>query len=135
MKKAGGMHAVKNGVCDQLKEKNQLASFFLRSGLGIVFLYAAIASFLTPTSWAGFFPAWMAALLPVNILLILFSLFEILLALWLFSAYKAPYAGIVAAVILFLITVFNVQELDIVFRDVALLFAALALVLLHKEEL
>ena len=75
----------------------KLASFFLRIGLAVVFLYAALSSFLDPSAWIGFFPLWVQQNLPVTILLFAFSIYEILLALWLLSAWKAKEAAIVAA--------------------------------------
>ena len=113
----------------------KLASFFLRIGLAVVFLYAALSSFLDPSAWIGFFPLWVQQNLPVTILLFAFSIYEILLALWILSAWKAKEAAIVAAATLFLITAVNIQGLDIVFRDVAILFAAVGLAILQREKL
>lgn len=113
--------------------KETLAAFFLRVGLATVFLYAAIASFLTPTSWIGFFPGFIpdGVLL---VLLILFSLFEIVLALWLLSNRRPHTAAIVSSVTMILIIIFNLSLLDIVFRDIAILLASLALFVLSKKE-
>src|SRR3989338_7432845 len=112
----------------------ELAAFFLRLGLGTAFLYAAISSFLDPAAWVGFFPVVVQQNLPVNLLLALFGLCQVVLAGWLFSSWKAQWAASLAALTLFLIIIFNVRGLDLVFRDVALLFAALALVSLSDGE-
>lgn len=111
-----------------------MVSFLLRIGLAIVFLYAAIASFLDPLAWIGFFPSFLRDLFDANKLLMFFSVFEIALALWLLSGARAFLSGIVAAATLSGIILGNLEILDIVFRDVAILFAALALVVLHKED-
>lgn len=110
-----------------------LISFILRVGLAIVFLYAAISSFLVPESWVGFFPAWMRDMMPANYLLMLFSLYELALALWLLSGKKAFSAAIFSAMTLAAIITTNLTLLDIVFRDVAILFMAIALVMLSKK--
>ena len=112
----------------------RLVSFFLRAGLAIVFLYAAVASFLDPTSWIGFFPEWLRALFPATILRYLFSTYEIVLALWLLKGKQTFYAASLAALTLFSIIIFNTGALDIVFRDVAIFFSALGLVALSYER-
>lgn len=111
-----------------------LASFFLRVGLAVVFLYAAVASFLEPTSWIGFLPQWLRNIADPNALLWLFSAYEVILALWLLSGKKTYYAAILSGLTLLAIIVFNMGALDIVFRDVAILFMAVALAVLSKEN-
>ncbi len=113
----------------------KLASFFLRIGLAIAFLYAALSSFLDPSAWIGFFPLWMQQNLPVTVLLFAFSLYEIILSLWLLSSWRVKEAAITAAVTLFLITAVNIQGLDIIFRDVAIMFAAVGLAILQGKEM
>lgn len=112
----------------------QLASFFLRTGLALVFLYAAVAAFLTPDNWIGYFPGWLRNTFPDQWLLYSHSFLEITLALWLFSNKRVFYAAAVSAGAMFLIVIFNIGLLDIVFRDVAIFFMALALAALHKED-
>ena len=107
-------------------------SFLLRSGLSLAFLYAASAAFLDPQSWIGFLPRPMRAILPADMLLVAFSIYEIGLSLWLLSNHKTFAAALVAAATLLAITLANIYSLDIVFRDVALLFMALALAALVK---
>ena len=108
-------------------------SFFLRTGLAVVFLYAAIASLLTPENWVGYFPVWLSAVIPVQLLLIAFSLYELLLGLWLLSGKKPFPAAVMTSLTLFAITATNLALLDIVFRDVAILFSALALAVFSKQ--
>jgi hypothetical protein len=114
--------------------QTRLVSFLLRTGLAIAFLYAAIASFLEPISWIGFFPAFLRELLPAEILLMVFSVYELGLALWLLSGKASYYAGLLSAATLAGIIVFNLGALDIIFRDIAILASALALVALEKPE-
>ena len=109
---------------------SKLISFFLRIGIAIPFLYAAIASFINPTSWVGFFPQWLRSIFPENMLLMGFSVYEISLSLWLLSAKKLKYSAALAALTFFAITITNLGDLDIVFRDIGLLFAAVSLVVL-----
>jgi hypothetical protein len=112
------------------------ASLFIRVGLTFAFLYAAIASFIDPQSWIGFFPLFMKNLVSAQVLLVGFSIFEIILALWLLSGWNIKYSALIAAASLFGIVVFNFGAIDIVFRDVALGFAALSLIFIddHGSE-
>ena len=117
-----------------MKDKSKITAFFLRLAVSIPFLYAAIAAFLDPTSWVGFLPSWIGFILPATVALNLFSVYEIALSLWLLSGKKTFYSAILSAVTLFAITFFNVGALDIVFRDVGLVLAAVALIFLEYKR-
>lgn len=106
----------------------KLISFYLRLGLASVFLYAAVSSLLAPRLWIGFVPDILAKVGAAETFLPLFSLFEFALALWLLSGRYARCAATAAAATLGLIIAFNLLALDIVFRDVAILFMTLALI-------
>lgn len=118
----------------EVKDYSPLISFLLRLGLAVPFLYAAIAATLDPNSWLGFFPGWLQSIIPGGLLLGLFSLYELALALWLLSGKKTYYAGGLASLTLLAITISNLGALDIVFRDIGLLLAAIALTILHKKS-
>ena len=111
-----------------------LALFFLRMGIAYVFLYAAIAAFLNPLAWVGFFPVWLTTIFPGMVLLTLWSVYEIILALWLLSGWKPFFSGFTASVTLLLIIIPNLGALDIIFRDIAILCTALALMLLSYKN-
>ncbi|MEK6950369.1 MAG: hypothetical protein AABX13_01445 [Nanoarchaeota archaeon] len=111
-----------------------LISFFLRLGIAIPFLYAAIAATLDPNSWLGFFPGWLQSLFPSELLLGLFSLYQLGLSLWLLSGKKSYYAGFLACLTLLAIIITNLGALDIVFRDLGLLLAAIALTILSRAK-
>ncbi len=106
---------------------------FLRLGLAFTFLYAAIASFIDPNSWVGFLPSWIKNIIDGNILLTIFSVYEIILGLWLIYGKWLYYGSILAVLTLFGIVVTNIGAFDLVFRDVGLLLAAIALMLLSKK--
>ena len=115
-------------------DRNVLVSFFLRAGLAVVFLYAGIASLISPENWVGFIPQFIQNNFPASILLILFSVYEISIGLWLLSNKKIFYASILSSKIMFLIIIFNFSVFDVVFRDIAILFMAISLVILSKGE-
>ena len=109
-------------------------SFLLRVGLASTFLYAAIASFFDPYSWIGYFPAFMKGIVPDSVLLNGFSIYEILLSLWLLSGKEQFYAAILSALTIAGIIIFNLGLLDVIFRDFAILFSAAALAVLSYQK-
>ena len=111
-----------------------MASIFLRIGLAIVFLYAAIASFIEPAVWIGYLPAFVASTSFAGLLLKIFSVVEILLSLWLLSGKKTFFAAAFSALMLAGIISSNLGSLDIIFRDFAIFFAALALAALSYAQ-
>ena len=116
-------------------KNERLLSFLLRAGLAVVFLFAAVDATLNPTSWIGCVPQWVRAIIPGEFFLGAFSLFEAVLALWLFSGKKMFWASVVSSAILFLIVALNIGALDIVFRDIAILFMSLTLsVIAHDTK-
>lgn len=106
----------------------------LRWGLAFTFFYAAIASLVNPQNWVGYFPAFLFDIFPERLLLVGFSLYEIVLATMLFIGKKLAWASLLAAISLAGITVFNLGVLDVVFRDVGLALAAFALHELVRGE-
>jgi hypothetical protein len=108
-----------------------LVSIFLRVGLAVVFLYTAAASFIEPDAWIGYMPAFLRRVIPANLFLTGFSIIQILLSFWLLSGKKLFYSSLLSAAMLIGIIVSNLGALDIVFRDFAILFSALALAALE----
>ena len=115
-------------------EKQKLASLSLRIGLAAVFLYIAYASFQKPESWIAFFPSFLQSLPYAKTLLHVFSSYEIILGIWLLTGKKVVYAAILASLTLAGIVLSTLQYLDIAFRDLAIMFAALALVAMHWDD-
>lgn len=109
------------------------ASLLLRIGIAFTLLYAALGSFLEPINWIGFFPGFVLNLgVPQEVVLGGFSLYELGLALWLLWGRYLFQASLLAAATFAGITLFNLEAMDIVFRDLGLFFAALALNRLSK---
>lgn len=109
--------------------KKETPFILLRVGLAFAFLYAAISAFITPSSWLGFLPSFLRT----TTILALFSIVEIIVALWLLSGKKVFYASILSVLMLLGIILFNLGALEIIFRDVTILLAALALVYHSKK--
>ena len=115
-------------------DKQYLSNLLLRTGLAFVFIYAGIAAYISPNNWVGFIPN-IGNFITKAILLQIHSAINIILGLWLLSNKKLFYASIISSIFLFGIIIFNLSSFDIVFRDVAILLASLALtVLTHKNR-
>ncbi|MEK7153516.1 MAG: DoxX family membrane protein [Patescibacteria group bacterium] len=108
-------------------DNQQLSTLLLRVGLAVVFSYAAIASFVNPDEWVGYLPGILTDRVSPDILLKLFSVYELVLAAWLLSGVYVRYASLLCAATLAGIVVTNFELFAITFRDIALIFAALAL--------
>lgn len=110
-----------------LTHRKELTPLLLRAGLALVFIYAAISSFHTPTDWVGYLPSFVRESANAPTLLHVFSVVEMVLALWLLSGRYVKYAALLAAAMLAGIIVSNFSLFSITFRDMALVLAALAL--------
>ena len=118
----------------------------LRVALAFAFLYPAIDAFFDPTSWLGYFPQFVTATfhtiaVPLKwsdvVLLHSFGLLEVVLALWVLFGRRIRVPATVMALMLFAIVGFNLDpsNFSVLFRDVSIAFAALALVSLDMRRL
>ncbi|PIR79727.1 MAG: hypothetical protein COU25_03895 [Candidatus Levybacteria bacterium CG10_big_fil_rev_8_21_14_0_10_35_13] len=115
-------------------DKEKVAFLLLRIGLSFAFLYAAFSSFLAPSNWIGYFPVFIRNLVTENILLPLFSIFEITLALWILWGKYLFYSSVLASISLLGIIIFNFNQMDIIFRDVSILLMAISLVVYSYND-
>ena len=111
-----------------------LSALLLRLGLATVLLYAAIASTLNPDDWVGYLPGFMRDIAPPETLLMGFSVYELALAAWLLSGVQVRYAALLCAATLGGIVASNFSLLAISFRDIGLMFAAVALAFIRQDE-
>lgn len=114
-------------------DKLKIASLLLRIGLAFVFFYAAVSAVISPENWIGFYPQWMRSIVADNALLAFHSIAEIVLALWLVSGKWTLYAAVLSSIWLLGIIVGTLGVFLITFRDVAILFSAVALAVLSKK--
>lgn len=118
----------------KINKKELLISFLLRSGLAIVFFYAGISSFLNSANWIGFVPNFVSLIISKEIFLIIFSAYQVLLGAGLLFDYKTFALSILSSATLFLILFVNIMNLEILFRDIAILFMALSLIALSSKN-
>jgi uncharacterized membrane protein YphA (DoxX/SURF4 family) len=114
--------------------KGNSAATILRWGLAFVFFYAAVEALLHPDVWVGYMPLFLTNNFSPKLLLSGFSVFELVLAIWLFWGRKLMWSSMIAAITLAVITLLNTDIFLITFRDVGLAMAALALFELAREK-
>ncbi|MDB5160506.1 MAG: hypothetical protein JWO99_769 [Candidatus Saccharibacteria bacterium] len=113
----------------------QLTSWLLRIGLAIVFVYAAVSSLMHPNEWIGFLPSFIATSPLASTFLVLFSVGELVLSIWLLSGKYVQYPAILATLAFVGILIAQPDAFSTTFRDVGLAFMALALVALESPQL
>jgi|SRR6185437_10236804 len=113
--------------------KSNSAATILRWGLAFVFFYVAIASLRAPALWTSYLPDWLA-FIPSGLFITFFSAITFVLAVWLFWGRKLKWSSIIAAIAFALAVLVRLDDLDLVFPTIGLLFAALALFSLACEK-
>lgn len=108
----------------------------LRIGLAFSFLYPAVSAWFNPFAWIGYFPPFMMNLMQGHNMLLLhvFGVTEIIIALWLIFGRRIFVPSVLAAVYLLGIVVFNLSQMDVIFRDISIFAIAIALAMLHYKR-
>lgn len=114
------------------RQNPKLASLLIRIGLAIVFLYAAVDAFIEPGAWISYVPMFSNHFIDAKLALDLLSIFQIFLAAWLVIGKYLKLSALIAAAMLGGIMIFNIPTLLITFRDIGLVFAAIALLFVDK---
>ena len=107
---------------------SSLANFILRAGAAFAFLFPAIDALFNPYTWEGYFPNFVHQL-PVDPLILLhaFGLLEVVLALWLLSGKHVRIPAVLMTLMLVAIVVFNMNDFELLFRDLSIAAITLAL--------
>jgi len=106
-------------------------SIILRVALAFAFIFPAVNAFLDPSSWIGYFPAFIRGYVPDEVLLYGFGALEIILALWVLSGWKIAFPSLMMAGVLVAIVAFNPSQFQILFRDISIAIAAVGLALMQ----
>lgn len=114
-------------------DQKRIVSLILRIGLAFAFFYASLAAFVSPNDWVGYLPQVIRNIVPGTTILPIFSSLELILAVWLLSSWRLTYAALAAAAMLGGIVILDPALLSITFRDVSLVFMAIALYALELE--
>ena len=107
--------------------KEWYANLALRAGLAFAFLYPPINALSNPESWIGYFPRFMRGYMPDMVLLHVFGAVEVVIALWILSGKRIFLPSMAATFMLLAIVVFDANNFEILFRDLAIAGAALSL--------
>lgn len=110
-----------------------LPALLLRIGFAATFLYAAVSTLINPDDWADFLPEFLTSIAPAQMLLKILAFYQLSLAAWLLSGVRVRWAALLMAATLTSVVAANLDLLIITFRDIALIFAALALALMSKD--
>jgi uncharacterized membrane protein YphA (DoxX/SURF4 family) len=113
--------------------RNQAPQLLLRAGLAVIFLYAAISSFANPQDWVGYLPPILTDHIESDTVLHIFSVYEIFLAACLLLGLYVRYVALLCAATLAGIVFSNFSLFQITFRDIALIFSALALAVMPED--
>ena len=108
---------------------DRTALMVLRGGVAFVFLYAAVAMVVQPDDFIGYFPSFMGARTDADLLLAGFALYEMAIAAGILSGRYTYPASLLATATLAAIVVVNVDAFDVLFRNVAIACATLAIAL------
>ncbi len=112
--------------------KVRFAILLLSIGLAITYFYAAISGLQHPSDWIGFFPPFLRDNPLAGTMLTGFSIFEIILGVWLISGIRTVLAAVISTLLMIGIMVATPDSLVITFRDIGLAFASMALAVLAR---
>lgn len=109
--------------------KYETPELLLRLALALSFLYPAINALFDPYSWIGYFPAFLNDLASPHQLLLLhsFGFLEVVLATWVLVGKRVRIPALIMTLMLVAIVAVNSAQFVVLFRDLAIALAALAL--------
>jgi ABC-type phosphate transport system auxiliary subunit len=115
--------------------KAKAAHLALRAGAAFAFIYPALNALSDPNSWIGYFLPFIlttAASLGLSDLgaLHTFGVIEIIIGLWILSGWRIFWPAAIATTMLIGIVIFNLPQMQIVFRDLSIAAMTLALALM-----
>lgn len=113
---------------------SKTADIILRVSVAFAFLYPPINAFSQPDAWVGYFPVFLQGVMEPELMLHIFGIIEVGIAFWILSGWKIVLPSLAAAAMLVGIVVFNLPEFQILFRDLGLAGAALALAITRMSK-
>ncbi len=106
-------------------------SMILRVALAFAFIFPAVNALFDPSAWIGYFPPFVHGIVPDEVLLHAFGAIEVIFALWVLSGWKIAFPALTMAAMLVAIVAFNPSQFQILFRDLSIAVAAVALALMQ----
>lgn len=113
-----------------------VADWVLRIALAFSFLYPPVNAWGNPFSWLGYVPHFATQLWPFGdfSLLHTFGAVEIVLAAWLLSGWRVWIPATLMGLILLVIVGTNLDQFEVLFRDVSIAGLAFAVALMHAPR-
>jgi len=106
---------------------DKIANLLLRIGVAFAFLFPPINAYFYPDSWIGYFPSFVHGFVPDLVLLHGFGVIEIIIAMWILSGRKIFLPSLTAGLMLVGIVLINLNNFEILFRDLSIALMAFAL--------
>jgi hypothetical protein len=110
---------------------SRASDIVLRVGAAFAFLYPPVNALGDPNAWIGYFPSFLLGAASHDALLHGFGAIEAVIALWLLSGWRVFYPAAIATAMLLAIVLFNIPQMQILFRDLSIASITLALALSH----
>lgn len=104
----------------------------LRIGVSFAIIYPAVSAYFNPDAWIGYFPDFVFSFISELFLLYIFGVVMIIIGFWILSGKKIFIPSIIATITLTSIVLFNISQIDILFRDISIAIMSFSLVLLNK---
>ena len=117
--------------------EKKLLTILLRVGVAFSFLYVAIYSLIAPELYLKYLPSFLRySAASDQAVLFAFNISELIVSVWLLSGYRIIIPALISLVMLLAITLFNLPLFNVLFRNVSIMFASLALAVIgYHEEL
>ena len=115
-------------------QSKTIVSWILRVSLAFSFAFPAINAIFDPDSWVGYFPSFLNGYIDPLLMLHSFGAIEVLLALWVLSGWKSHIPAAIMALMLLAIVMFNLAQFQVLFRDLAIMGEALALMVMQGAK-
>ena len=112
----------------------RISNLLLRIGVAFAFLYPPFDALSNPDSWIGYFPKFLHGIAPDPVLLHGFGVLEVIIALWILSGRKIFWPTLAAGVMLATIVLANLNNFEVLFRDLVIAAMAFALTFEAKES-
>lgn len=111
-----------------------LSEKILRGGLAFAFIYPAVSAWFNPYAWVGYFPPFVLDIVGSYdiTLLHVFGVTEIIIGVWLIFGRRIWLPSVIATLYLLAIVLLNLNQMDVIFRDISILAIAVALLVQHK---
>ncbi len=114
-----------------ISSREHLTSLVLRFGVAFSFLYAAYSGFMNPNDWIGYFPSFVQSFGSIETIIKIWEVVEIILGVWLISGKYIIASSSIATLLLLSVVVFNIPQMEVVFRDISIAAMSFALVIMN----